>query len=860
MRGKGKKPPRAAQFLLKRLANRRETGLILGDLEEEFNDMVESKGPFRAFFWYWILLCISTPSFVKEHIYWRMIMIRNYLKIAFRNISKHKWYSSMNIFGLAIGMACCILILLFVQDELKYDRFHEKGDRIGRVVTEFELNGKKTLSALTQAPLAQSLQDDFPEILEAATFNKRGGGLLRYIDKVFQPRSFQFTDPSFFRIFSHEFLKGDPKTALENPHSLVLTDDIAEKYFGTEEPMGKVLEVDNGPGLQVTGVIRKPKNTHIDLSHVVSIQLYRELGQDIDTWQTFNYTTYILIPEGTQFEEMETKIASHMDKYWREDNNTKFRIQPLTRIYLHSNLSYDVHTQTSSILVVYLLSMIAVFVLIIACVNFMNLSTARYERRAREVGLRKVIGAHRRQLIFQFIGESIVLAGLSVLIAAFLVELILPSFNSLALKELRFFSSIGFSTVLGLVSIAILTGFIAGSYPAFFLSGFKPVATLKGTPRNTGKGRAMRRFLVICQFFVSIVLVISTVLVYKQLRFMQNKNLGYDKEHVVCFNLNPQFKDMYDSFKNELLQNPSILNVTAIQNIPNWAWPSYRLTEWDGREEGQEFSMRHGAVEYDFFETMKMEIIKGRGFSRAFPADRNSSLIINEEAVRQMGMEDPIGKEMAMIGYKGRIIGIVKDFHFDTVRQTITPLVLELAPQTTQFMLARISPRDIPNSLQAIERTWGNFVKGYNFSFVFLDAAIDRNYQLEIRLGQIVTFFTALALFIACLGLFGLASFTAERRTKEIGIRKALGAGVSSVVVLLSKEFTKWVLVACLLACPVAYFISAKLLNQYAYRTSIGIFVFILPALLSMLLAILTVSYQAVRAAMTNPAKSLRYE
>ena len=849
-----------AQFFLKRIANEKDTGLILGDLEEEYNDMAEIRGEFRARLWYWILLLISTPSFVKEHIYWRMIMIRNYLKIAFRNISKYKWYSSMNILGLAIGMACCILILLFVQDELKYDRFHEKGDRIGRVVTEFELSGKKTLSALTQAPLAQSLKDDFPEILEAATFNKRGGGLLRYKDKIFQPRSFQFTDPSFFRMFSHEFLKGDPKTALENPHSLVLTDDIVEKYFGTEDPLGSVLEVNNGPSLQVTGVIRKPRNTHIDLSHVVSKQLYRELGQDIDTWQTFNYTTYILLSDGTKFEEVENKIASYMDKYWTEDNNIKFRVQPLNRIYLHSNLSYDVHTRTSNIVMVYLLSLIAVFVLIIACVNFMNVSTARYERRSREVGLRKVVGAHRRQLIFQFIGESIVLAGLSVLLAAFLVELILPSFNALALKDLGFFRSLGVSTVLGLVSIAIFTGFLAGSYPAFFLSGFKPVATLKSVSRSTGKGRGIRRFLVICQFFVSIVLVISTVMVYKQLRFMQNKKLGYDKEHVVCFTMNPQIKNMYDSFKNELLQNPSILNVTAIQNIPNWAWPSYRLADWDGREEGQEFSMRHGAVESDFFETMKMEIVKGRGFSREFPADMNSSLIINEEAARQMGMEDPLGKEMAMIGYKGRIIGVVKDFHFDSVRQNITPLVLELAPQNTQYMLVRISALDIPNSLQAIERTWDNFVKGYNFGFTFLDDALNRNYQIEIRLGQIVTFFTALALFIACMGLFGLASYTAERRTKEIGIRKALGAGVTSVVVMLSKDFGKWVLMANLLAWPTAYFISMKILNQYAYRTSIDLLVFLLPTFMSLLLAVLTVSYQAVRAALANPARSLRYE
>ena len=789
-----------------------------------------------------------------------MGMIRNYLKVALRSIKRHRGYSFINIAGLSIGMACCFFILLYVRDELSFDRFHERADRLYRVVVSRIQDGENSASALTPAPLAAALKEDIPEVAEAACFNRRGAGPIRYGDTVFEPDIFEFTDPAFFMMFSFDFVKGNPAKFFEDPYSIVLTEDSAQRYFGQKEPLGEILEVANRFSLRVTGIIKTPKNSHIALHHVVSKELYKEIGVDITSWNQYNYTTYILLARNVSDLYVSQKIGPFMSKIFGESYRSALRLQPLKRIYLHSNYAYDIHTQTSDIRLVYLLSLIAFFILIMACANFMNLATARAGRRMREVGLRKVVGAQRRQLVFQFLGESIFLAFCSLGLATIMVKLVLPSFNNLALKQLRFLSPLDFPTVVFLVGITLITGIIAGSYPAFFLSSFKPVQTVRGTLKTGIKGSLVRKILVIGQFSLSILLIISTLVLYKQLRFFQNKHLGYEKEHLVTIDLNPQFATMYQAFKDSLLQDPNVLRVTATMNLPNWEWPGMVLDSWEGRASDKEIPIKHGSVDYDFFETFQMDFALGRPFKREFPTDATSALIVNEEAVRQMELEDPLGKRLDILGNKGRIIGVIKDFNFDSIRNKIDPLVLKLAPQETHYLVARLSPDNITGGIRALEKTWGNFVKDYPFEFRFLDDVLNRNYMREAMMGKVFTSFTVLAIFIGCLGLFGLASFLAEQKTKEIGVRKVLGASVSGIVLMLTKDFTKWIVLANLVALPAAVFFSSLLLRGYAYRTSLGVFIFLLPVIFSLVIAWITVSYQSIRAALADPVKSLRYE
>ena len=787
-------------------------------------------------------------------------MLKNYLKTLFLNLKKRRAFSFINILGLSIGLACCILIYLFVRDEWQTDRWHERGDRIHRVITVRDLGTDGSQSALTQAPLATALKSEFPEITAAACFNNTGFGLVKCGDDFFNPSSFQFTDPDFFRMFSFEFLRGDPDTALDDPHSIVLSQEVAERYYGDGNPMGEMIIVENHVSLKVTGVLKKHKNSHVSLNHVVSNQLYGEFGTDIETWNRLNYTTYILLDKNASSAELGRKIASYLDNVYGEDNRMELRLQPMKHIYLFSHYAYDVHARTSDFKVVMALGLIALFILIIACVNFMNLATARSEERMREVGMRKVLGARRAQLIQQFLGESIFMSFLALILGMGLVELVLRAFNNLSMKNLSLLQSPEPATILALLGITLLTGFLAGSYPAFFLSSFRPVQTVRGTVSIGKKGSLVRKILVIGQFAVSIVLIIATLVVFKQLRYMQSRNLGYNKEHLVALNLNPQFVDMYQAFTDELRQNTQVAGVTSTMNLPNWEWPGFMLEDWEGRTGDETVRIKHNSVDYDFFKAFGMKFAMGRAFKQDFPTDAEEALIVNEEAVRQMGMEDPLGKRIGMIGGGGRIVGVVRDFNFDSLRKKIDPLVIKLAPREVQYLVVRLRPGSPQEGIKVLRRTWDKFVTGYPFRFRFLDDVLNQNYRLEMALGRVFTVFTLLTVFVACMGLFGLASFMAERRTKEIGIRKVLGANVSGIVLMLSKDYTKWVLAANIAALPIAFFLARKLLEGYAYRTPLGLTIFLLPVVISLLAAVLTVSYQAFRAALTDPAQSIRYE
>ena len=785
-------------------------------------------------------------------------MIKNYIKIAIRNLTRHKGYSLINIAGLAIGMACCILILLWVQDELSFDRFHKNSDNIYRVIQDINFVDHSTTWAITQGPLGPSLKEDFPEIVNFTRVTGRGFRLT-YGDHSYD-EVVCMADGSIFEMFTFPLIKGDPQTALSDPHSIVLTQEMAKKYFGDENAIGKILRADNRYDFLVTGIIKEfPMNSHFRYDFLIPFIFGRELKYTVDNWRNSQFSTYVQIQEGLSYQDVVQKISGYLYEKPTIEKDARLNLQPLKRIHLYSNYEFD--GAHGDITYVAIFSLIAFFILIIACINFMNLTTARSANRAREVGVRKVAGANRRDLVRQFFGESILLAFIALLFAVGLVALLLPVFNNLAAKELSFGSSTNLHALLALMGIVILTGIISGSYPALFLSAFQPAHVLKGTLHSGSKGAAFRKTLVVLQFSLTILLIVCTTIVYNQMNFMRNKKLGYDKEYLVYAVLRGDMRKQFDAVKEELLTSPNILEVTSSGTIPTYGYNfSNSLWRWEGQDPDEEILMRASFIDYNYFKTLGMEIIEGRPYSKEYPTDPKETLIVNEEAVKVMGMESPIGKKLGIGNNQAKIIGVVKNYHFRSLKQEIEPLILILNPRNCWALFARIRSENIPQAIGHMEKIWGQFAPGFPFNYRFMDEAIDNLYRSEQQIGKIFRYFAILAIFISCLGLFGLASFMAEQRIKEIGIRKVLGATVSNIFLLLSKEFVKWVLIANIIAWPVAYFAMNKWLQGYAYRINIAVFSFILAAVLVLAIALFTVSYQTVRAATANPADALRYE
>jgi hypothetical protein len=639
-------------------------------------------------------------------------MFINYLKTAFRNLKRHTGYSFINIVGLSIGMACFILIALVIRGEFQVDKFHERADRIYRVIRVDNYSGETIRVALTQAPLAAALKRDFPDVEKAACFNYIGEELVRYGNKKIKQDWISLAESDFFEIFSYTFLAGTPESALKQPHSAVLTEEVSQKLFGEEDPIGKILHIRNMPDVMVSAVIKDHKDSHLHFSIILPFSLYREIGVNIDNWNQYNYTTYVQLQENADSAAFGVKIKGALSRYISPELETKLtlELQPLKRIYLYSDYAYDVKTITLNISVVYVLGIVAFLILFIACINFMNLTTARSARRAREVGLRKVVGARRGQLVSQFLGESLLLSLISLIFAILIVEFFLPLINSLQpYKAYALFGSRDIILYLGLVLVALMTGLIAGSYPALFLSRFQPTKVLKGFLGQTSGRGVLRKILVVSQFTFSIILIIATLTVFRQMRFMQNKDLGYDKSNLlVCF-LPETMRSSYEPLKTELLRYPSISQVTACLNLPTWEGPSYGLNEWDGRDSDKEIYMYHGSVDYDFFETFDIDIVQGRKFSRDFATDKETALIVNEEAVRAMGMKNPIGKRMSYFGGKGIIVGVMKDYHYATLRDKIGPLVLDLDPQNTSYMILKVNPKDLTGTAAWIEKIWNGY-------------------------------------------------------------------------------------------------------------------------------------------------------
>jgi putative ABC transport system permease protein len=803
-------------------------------------------------------------------------MLRNYLTVAVRNLLRHKGYSAINIAGLAVGMACCILILLYVQDELGYDRYHKNAGRIFRLVTEVSGGGASTTYALSSAPIAPALRSDYPEVLQVVRFKQNKDGLfVSYGDKLFKEGRIFFTEPSAFEIFTLSLVRGNPVTALKNPYSIVITEKMAQKYFGDEDPMGKIVTIRGQDYLRVkegdytiTGILENlPHSSHFKFDFLASFATI-DNKPVLESWQSLLFYTYLLLPEGYSKVELEEKFPEFTKRHSGEHQGLgehKFypHLQPLTHIHLRSRLQAEIEPN-NNIAYVYIFSVTACFILFIACINFMNLSTARSARRAKEVGIRKVVGASRFQLIKQFLGESVFLSAMAFLLAIALVEFSLPVFNNLAGKELSLDTISNGLMMAVLFGITLLVGVTSGSYPAFLLSAFQPVETLKGTLKGGSKSSLLRKGLVTVQFVISIILIIGTGVVYNQADYMRRKELGFDRDHVVVVPIQDRsMREGYESVKHELLQNPNVLNATASSYLPGGF--KYGLVV---RPEGlrETITTHHFFVDHDFLKTLRIELITGRDFSRNSATDPAEAFIANEAAVQKFGWENPIGKQVELLAdgnkvtKKGTVIGVVKDFHFESFHEEIGPALIHINQKNFKFISARIRSDNIPATLDFFKQEWQEFDPNHPFEYTFLGEDFDSLSKAESRLGEIVGVFSFLSIFIACLGLFGLASFTAEQRTKEIGIRKALGASVSSIVMLLSKEFLLLVGVANLIAWPVAYYAMNRWLQDFAYRIELEPGVFALGGVLALGIALLTVSAQAIKAARANPVDALRYE
>jgi putative ABC transport system permease protein len=841
------RPPRVPRFLLRLLSSLENNDAYIGDIEEIFAERAAYQGSNKALRWYWQEAVKAIPRFMADSIRWRIIMFRNYFKIAIRNIRKHKGYSMINIVGLAVGMACCILILLWVSDELGYDRFHENLDRLHRIVISSE---RGTFESSPWA-LIPALKRDYPEIVMGSWYSPRTI-LMKVEDRLYN-ETCALVAPEFLEMFTFPFIQGDPGTAFDNRHSIVLTEKTAQKYFGNENPLGKTVQFNGSVDLTVTGVMKNvPANSHMQFDCLTHPSfLYGE--SRLKTWSR-DCPSYVMLSSAADPEFVSEKISGALIRYYK-DTNTEYLIslQPIKKIHLSA------FRGTDPIVYVYLFSIVAVIVLLIACINFTNLAMARSFKRAKEVGMRKVVGASRANIIRQFFGESFLLSSIAILISLLLVRLVLPAFNNLAQKDLALnFINHPILLVL-LISITLVTGLIAGSYPALYLSSFQPVSIMKNLTGKGAKGQLIKKILIVFQFSAAIILIISTIMIFRQMSFIQNRDLGFDREQIVAVRTNQAVRGKYEVIKGRLLQNLDISNVTAASSIP-LDIGNNNPVYWEGRGPEQYETINFVCVDYDYFETFGITMSHGRSFSREFPTD-TGNYIINETALEMTGYEDPIGRMFSMWEQEGEIIGVVKDFHGTSLHNEIRPIVFLLYKNLPYFyMFAKIDSMKIPATIGFIETTIKQAAPDYVLDYFFLDEYFNTQYWREIRLKEILKYFTMLAVFVSCLGMLGLVSFMAEQRTKEVAIRKVLGARNANIVGILSREFLILVGIANLLAWPVSYHFLNKWIRGFAFHTNIGWWIFVLSGAAALIIAFCTVSFRSLRAAVADPVDSLRYE
>ncbi|MBO3699636.1 ABC transporter permease [Roseivirga sp. E12] len=793
-------------------------------------------------------------------------MFKNYLKIAFRSLLKSKGTSVINILGLSIGMACGIIIFLFVQNELSYDRFHSKSDDIFRVLTIDEALGvSSNLVGITLPALGPAMENDFPEVEKRVRMIPQGRQLINYEQQGFYTEHFAYAEPTLFEVFDFKLIDGDTEKALTEPNTVIFTESMAKKTFGSENPIGKRIDIGNQAGIEVVGIMADvPDNSHLNFDVVVSMQqadTTSGFAQFLRSWQSISMVTYVELADKGSEENVESK----MEDLIRANNvgdNFKVTLQPLKDVHLNSSgiLFENYNLNKTDIGYVYTLAAVGLFVILIASFNFMNLSTARSANRAQEVGVRKVFGAIRRQLINQFMIESVVLCLVSFVIAIGLVAITSTLINLPIEENLAIYFLGHLEWSLGALAFVLLLGLFSGSYPALLLSGFNPISILRGSFKTSSKGVLLRKSLVIFQFTISITMIIGTAIVYDQLQHQRNIDKGFDPEQVVTLNVgHPSLQQSMPVLINKLEQSPDIITTARTGGMPGRTFGRRGV-----RPEGvsQEDTWIISVLNFDekFMELMDMEIVDGRGYDREMQTDQQQGLLINEAMVKELAWEDPVGRKITFGQQERTVIGVVKDFHFTNMRHKIEPLAMFFNPNGGGNLAVKFASANVSETMDFIQSAWDEIFPNSPLEYRFFDEEFGQQYASDERFGKLVFSFTWLAIFIACLGLFGLSAFTAEQKTKEIGVRKVLGASIGGIVLLLSKQFSQLIGVAVILAVPVAYYLMSSWLSDFEYRVDINWVWFLVSALAAIMIALLTVTFQSVKAATINPANSLRYE
>ncbi|MVM33802.1 FtsX-like permease family protein [Spirosoma sp. HMF4905] len=793
-------------------------------------------------------------------------MLRNYFKIAFRNFWQNKSFSAINILGLALGLTCSLLIFLWVRDELSVDRYHANGPQLYRLMERKFSDGKRTAGPGTPWPISMELPKKFPEVVRAAGF-AWGGSLTFSVNNKVNKEKGNWAGADWFKMFSVPLVAGTPETALKTPNSLAISRKLAENYFDSPQAaIGKAIQIDHNEAYQVTAVFENlPQNTNDQYDFLLPWVDFEKRNGWAKDWGNQGPRTFLQLRPDTDLAAFQAKIKNFLWGYNKEIDpknlasyNIELFIQPFEDVYLHSETENG-EIAGGRIGYVRLFSIVAVFILLIACINFMNLATARSAKRAKEVGIRKVVGAERSRLIAQFIGEAMLLTFIAVVVALLLIALLLPGFNELTGKAIAMpFGELNF--VLALVGIVAITGILAGSYPALFLSSLQPVRVLKGALKFRPGATRFRQGLVVVQFVISMLLIIGTFVVYRQVNFIQTTNLGFDRENLIYIPLEGGLSKKYTVLKQELMTMPGIQSISHMDMKPTFIAQSTGDADWTGKDPTIKIQFSHTGVGYDMEKVLKTRLLAGRDFSRAYATD-SAAYIINEQAARRIGYKNPIGQSLTFWGKQGTIIGVVQDFHFQSLHDPIQPLIIRLN-ETDLYgnLLIRTQPGQTKEALASLEAICKQLNPTSPFTYFFADQEYQNMYKSEQVVGELVNYFAFLAIFIACLGLFGLASFTAEQRTKEIGVRKVLGASVFSIVGLLSNDFLKLVVVAIVIASPLAWYAMTKWLQGFAYKEELSWWIFALAGLLAIVIALLTVSFQSVKAALMNPVKSLRSE
>jgi len=870
-------PPPWASRLLDRITRGGDRLSIAGDIQETFSALNEDLGPVRARLWLIGQIFLAAAALTRHRLSWRIDMLWNTIKIAGRNMRRHKAFSLINIIGLTAGISGFLMIGLYVRDELSYDDYHENANRIHRITVDGLVNDMELRFATCCAPMAPTLPKECPEVEAAARLRRFGNPKVRFEDRAFSEKRWYWADPSLFDVFTIPFLAGDPRTALIEPHSVVLTESTAARYFDGEDPIGRILVVDDDQDWRVTGVMADiPRNSHVHFDFLAALTTLEDSRNQ--NWLSNNYPTYVLLREGADPKTFTVKLQSLLDKYvmpmagkmldispdafYAGGGRYEYILQPLRDIHLRSHLRFE-HEPNGDMVYVTIFSWIAIAILLIAAVNFINLATARAATRAREVGVRKTVGSSRGRLIRRFIGESILLSCFAAGLALPLIGMLLPTFNRLTGKSFSLSAFLDPALLPAIAGIAILTGLLAGTYPAFHLSSFHPVSVLKGRIPIKHGGSRLRNGLVVSQFAVSVFLIIGTLTVREQMNYIQRKKLGFEREHLLVIQNAGDLRDRIRPFKRDLIDRPDILSAAACGSLMGGEFSDNSFRRLD-RPRSEILMVYTLWADPDFLETFGLDLIDGRFFS-PHPGGNRRDIVINQAAANALGLTDPVNMNLSHSwreGEESTIVGVVRDFHFRSLHQTIMPLAIQPLDGNMYggYLAVRLDSRDIRKTLAGIRSIWNRHSGGQAFEYEFYDDYFARTFLAESRTGHVFLVFAALAILISSMGLLGLTAFVVEQRRKEIGIRKILGASPSGISLLLGREYGRWVLAANLIAWPAAWLAMRKWLGGFAYRIEPGIGIFLSAGLLAAFFALLTVSGQTVRAAGADPVKSLRTE